>query len=136
MKKTNLTFLILMIAMLSFGQTEQTNTDNKSDIPLISASEAPNYIDKEVKVKAKVISTFFSEKSKGKPTYLNLDKKFPDNPMTVVIFESKLKELKINPKDYEGKTIIVKGKIKLRESASGKKYSIIINNQKQIEIVD
>jgi hypothetical protein len=136
MKKTNLTFLILMIAMLSFGQTEQTNTDNKSDIPLISASEAPNYIDKEVKVKAKVISTFFSEKSKGKPTYLNLDKKFPDNPMTVVIYESKLKELKINPKDYEGKTIIVKGKIKLRESASGKKYSIIINNQKQIEIVD
>lgn len=136
MKKTNLTFLILMIAMLSFGQTEQTNTDNKSDIPLISASEAPNYIDKEVKVKAKVISTFFSEKSKGKPTYLNLDKKFPDNPMTVVIFESKLKELKINPKNYEGKTIIVKGKIKLRESASGKKYSIIINNQKQIEIVD
>jgi exonuclease VII large subunit len=136
MKKTNLTFLILMIAMLSFGQTEQTNTDNKSDIPLISASEAPNYIDKEVKVKAKVISTFFSEKSKGKPTYLNLDKKFPDNPMTVVIFESKLKELKINPKNYEGKTIIVKGKIKLWASASGKKYSIIINNQKQIEIVD
>ena len=103
----------------------------------ISAIEASKKIGQYVIVKAIVVSTFFGEKLQGQPTYLNLDQKFPDNPMTVIIYSDQLKKLNINASDYEGKTIVVKGKMYLIPYENSKKKPCIkIYKKDQIKIVD
>lgn len=51
----------------------------------IPVKQAKYYIGEDITVCGLVVSTKYSEKSKTKPTYINLDKKFPDHIFTVVI---------------------------------------------------
>lgn len=131
--KTN--FLILTLIFTGFTQlvVGQIQTDT------ITAEEASQLIGEQVTIRAKVASVFYAKSSSGSPTFLNLDKNFPDNPIAVVIFEKELKELKINAQLYKGKTIIVTGKVGLykdEEKPNKNKSSIIIYSKDQIKIVD
>lgn len=131
--KTNFLILALIFTCfihLAFGQI-RTDT--------ITAEEASQLIGEQVIVRAKVASVFYAKSSSGSPTFLNLDKNFPDNPIAVVIFENELKKLKINAQLYKGKTIIVKGKVGLykdEEKPNKNKPSIIIYSKDQITITD
>jgi len=131
--KTN--FLILTLIFTGF--TQLTIGQTKSNI--ITAEEASQLIGEQVTIRAKVASVFYAKSSSGSPTFLNLDKNFPDNPIAVVIFENELKKLKINAQLYKGKTIIVTGKVGLykdEEKPNKNKPSIIIYSIDQIKIVD
>ena len=131
--KNNKPILLLIFIGLFHVSFSQTLTQ----FDTISANEASKRIGQYVIVKAKVVTTFFGEKLQGQPTYLNLDQKFPDNPMTVIILNDQLKKLKINASDYEGKTIIVKGKMYLLPYENSKKKPCIkIYNKDQIKIVE
>ena len=126
--KTN--FLILALIFSCFTQLVigQIQTDT------ITAEEAAQLIGEQVTIKAKVVSVFYAKSSSGGPTFLNLDKKFPDNPIAVVIFEKELKKLKLNTQLYKGKTIIVTGKVGVYKDEN--KPSIIIYSKDQIKVVN
>lgn len=127
MKTTILTLALIYtgFSQLVIGQT-QSNT--------ITAAEASKLIGEEVTIKAKVASVFYAKSSSGSPTFLNLDKNFPENPLAIVIFEKELKKLKINAQLYKGKTIVVTGKVSLYKEEN--KPSIIIDSKDQIKVVE
>lgn len=131
--KTNFLILALIFICLTQLAIGQIHTDT------ITAAEASQLIGEQVIIKAKVASVFYAKSSSGSPTFLNLDKTFPDNPIAVVIFEKELKKLKINAQLYKSKTIIVTGKVGLykdEEKPNKNKPSIVISSKDQIKVVD
>jgi len=66
---------------------------NQND--MLTVEKASKLIRKNVIVKGKVITVFYAKSSSGKPTFLNIDKDFPNNPLVVVIFEKNLKKLNL-----------------------------------------
>lgn len=124
------TILILLLIVFFQRTIAQTNLDT------ITALKASKLVGQQVIVKAKVATVFYAEKLVGKPTYLNLDKNFPNNPMAVLIYQAELTKLKINANDYKGKTIIVKGKVIEIPYENGKKPCIKIYNKNQIKIIE
>ncbi|MBK8352016.1 MAG: hypothetical protein IPL21_10060 [Saprospirales bacterium] len=112
-------------------------TQNLKLIDTISAEMAASKVGEEVMIKAKVVTVFFAKNSTGKPTFLNLVKPFPDNPIAIIIFENELKKLNINAVEYVGKTVIVKGIVKYykdEEKPYKNKASITIYDKKQLVV--
>jgi len=147
--------ILVVLIILIFSACEQTSTledrerqpdtlknENKkiiTEFDTITSFEAVHRIDQNVIVKGYVASVYYAEYSNGSPTFLNLEKAFPKNPIVVIIFEDVLNKLKINARQYENKTIIVKGKMIEyidEESPYEEKPSIIIYSNDQIQIVD
>ena len=52
----------------------------------ITASEAIHHVGETATVCGKVASTRYARRSTGKPTFLNLDKPYPDQILTAVIW--------------------------------------------------
>ena len=62
-----------------------------------TTKEAWDHVGEEAKVCGKVVSVYFSKRSKGRPTFINLDKPYPNQLFTVVVWEedrAKFQELK------------------------------------------
>lgn len=78
----------------------------------VTASQAKYFIGDECTVCGTVVATKFNENGKSNPTYINLDKKFPDQVFTVVIFGKDRVNFTYEPEKYlYGKTICIKGKV-------------------------
>jgi endonuclease G len=98
----------------------------------INTTQAIGFIGKDACVCGKVVSTKFSENGKTNPTYINLDKKFPDQVFTVMVFGQDRVNFSYKPEDFlQGKTICVKGKVGEFKGIP----QIIVNKEKQIEIL-
>lgn len=97
----------------------------------ISASDAQKFVGEKKNVCGMVASATYVIRTKGQPTFLNLDQPFPHEIFTVVIWGLDRKKFG-NPPDafYKGKTICVTGKIK---SYKGK-AEIIVDDPTQIKI--
>ncbi len=78
----------------------------------ITSTQAKNYLDKIVVVKGKVVSYRLASDG-GKTNYINIDKPFPDNDLSIVITNVFLEKLNIKPEALKGKYVYVKGKITL-----------------------
>lgn len=131
----NKNFLILFFLWTGF--LNLAYTQNLKLIDTISAEMAASKVGEEVMIKAKVVTVFFAKNSTGKPTFLNLVKPFPDNPIAIIIFENELKKLNINAIEYVGKTVIVKGIVKYykdEEKPYKNKASITIYDKKQLVV--
>lgn len=147
--------ILIVFIILIFTACEQTSTFQESeqqldtlkngtkkiitDLDTITSIDAAQRIGHDVIVKGYVATVFYARNSTGKPTFLNLEEAFPNNPIVVIIFENDLNKLKINAQQYANKTIIVKGKMieyKDEESPYEEKPSIIIYSNDQIKIVD
>ncbi len=98
----------------------------------INSTQAKDFIGKEKCVCGKVVSTKFSENGKTNPTYINLDKKYPEQVFTLMIFGQDRENFSYIPEEFlQGKTICVKGKIgEFRGTPQ-----IIADKEKQVEIV-
>ena len=77
----------------------------------ITAGEAKNHIGEQQTVCGKVVSTRFAERSRGKPTFLNLDRAYPDQIFTVVIWGSDRSKFGDPETSYRGHQICVTGRI-------------------------
>lgn len=78
----------------------------------ISTKEASNYIGQTKIVCGKVVSTYYARSSSGAPTFLNLDRPYPNNVFTAVIFEENRSNFRGQPeKVYKYKKICVAGLI-------------------------
>jgi len=128
-------FCMVMILVSCYGEHEHTkaaadlnpdeyfaakqyNPKATTDSPslagnVVSWSRAVDYIGNTVTVCGPVIDVYQSTASKGKPTFINIGKPYPDpERFTVIIWENNRAKFSQAPENcYEGKTICVTGKI-------------------------
>jgi len=118
-----LTALILAGLFFISGLSAQTN--------YITPEEASKYIGKTKTVCGEVVSTNYAARSRGQPTFLNLDQPYPNQIFTVVIWGSERNKFKSPPEIfYRGKSVCVTGVI---DTYRGKPQ-IIVRDPSQIVI--
>jgi len=67
-----------LFSLLAFNTAAQTNK--------ITAAEAKDHVGETRTVCGKVASTHFASKTKGEPTFLNLDEPYPKEVFTILIW--------------------------------------------------
>ena len=98
----------------------------------ISAKDASKHIGEEQTVCGVVASTKYATKSKRQPTFLNLDKPYPNQIFTILIWGADRAKFKQPPEHfYRGKKVCVRGLIQAFKG----KPEIIVNDPSQITIV-
>ena len=97
----------------------------------IKPADAGKYVGEKKTVCGMVASATYAVRTKGQPTFLNLDQPYPNQIFTVLIWGSDRKKFSDPPETfYKGKTICVTGLIK---SFRGKP-EIIVKDPSQIGI--
>jgi hypothetical protein len=77
----------------------------------ISAAEAKNHVGEKATVCGDVASTHYAARSRGNPTFINLDKPYPNQIFTVLIWGSDRPKFGDPEEAYRGKHICVTGKL-------------------------
>lgn len=95
-----------------------------------SASKAKYHIGESATICGKVVSTYYAYNSNGEPTFLNLDRPYPNNIFTVVIWGNVRDNFDRPEKKYKYKNVCVSGYI---DSYNGIPQ-IEIESKKQIVI--
>ena len=80
---------------------------------MVRAHEAAEYAGEFAMVCGVVASASYVESSRGKPTYLNFDKPYPEHDFSAIIFGKNRKNFEVKPETLEGYKACVYGKIKL-----------------------
>ena len=96
----------------------------------LTASEAKEHFGENATVCGQVVSTRYADSTKGQPTFLNLDKPYPNQIFTVVIWGSNRSKFKAPEDEYKDKKLCVSGKI----TAYAGLPEIIADDPKQIRI--
>jgi hypothetical protein len=94
------------------------------------AAEAKDHFGESATVCGQVASTQYAASSKGQPTFLNLDKPYPNQIFTVVIWGDNRSKFGTPESGYKGKNICVSGKI----TAYAGLPEIVVDDPKQIRI--
>ncbi len=119
--------VLVSVLALACGVVSAQESKTNSIPPKIPASEAKEHVNVEATVSGKVIELYKTEKL----VRLNLDKAFPNQPFTVVIFATKTNLFPELDK-LKGKTIEVTGKItEYRDQPQ-----IILVSTNQLKIVE
>lgn len=124
-------------AELWMNKSEKNNVEEAGPLPSkrgqYNTLEAKNMIEKNCKICGKVVSVKYSVKSKGMPTHINLDKKFPNHVFSATIWGSDRKNFSYAPeKELLGKNICIRGKVHEYKKIP----QITITNEKQIIFLD
>jgi len=77
----------------------------------IQAADAKDHIGERATVCGQVASTHFAERSKGEPTFINLDKPYPNQIFTILIWGSDRAKFGDPERTYSGKHVCVTGRI-------------------------
>lgn len=110
---------LFLLSSISFAQKQ------------ISLEEIPQNIDKKVKICDKIYGSYVI-KSNG-ITLLNVGNPYPDNPLTLAIFQKDLKNFSYVPADFlPEKSFCVTGKLIIYKD----KPEIILKSEKDINIVE
>ncbi len=100
--------------------------------PLIRLSDLEKNEGKSIKVCAEVAGTFYNQKSEQKPTFLNLEKPYPNQSLTVMIEEKYRAQFPEAPeKYYLNKHICVTGKVEFYRD----RPEIKVKGPDQIEVL-
>ena len=91
--------LVLLIIQPALAQKKLTGT------------EAKDHVGETATVCGNVVSTRYASTTKGQPTFLNLDKPYPNQIFTVVIWGSNRSKFGKPEVEYNEKRICVTGKI-------------------------
>ena len=94
----------------------------------ITAAEAGKHVGESATVCGLVVSAHYAATSKAQPTFLNLDKAYPNQPFTAVIFGTDRPKFSAPETAMLGKHICVTGKIELYRGKS----EIIVHEPDQI----
>ena len=123
--------LVLMFAGLILSRIYRPEPSNPEPEVQINASEAENHIGKAAKVCGKVASSEFLPQIKGKPTFLNLGRPYPNQFFTVVIWNDDRNRWRQSPKKlYAKQKICVIGVIETHKNIP----QIIVKMPGQIEL--
>jgi micrococcal nuclease len=77
----------------------------------LTTAEAKQHLGETATVCGKVVSTRYASSTKGQPTFLNLDKPYPEQIFTVVIWGSARSKFGRPEVDFRDKQICISGKI-------------------------
>ena len=77
----------------------------------LTAAEAKNHVGETAIVCGRVASSHFAEKSKGQPTFLNLDKPYPNAIFTILIWGTDRQKFGKAEETYRDKNVCVSEKI-------------------------
>ena len=94
----------------------------------LTAAEAKDHIGETATVCGSVVSTHYAPGTKGQPTFLNLDKPYPNQVFTVLIWGENRSKFGTPESEYKGKRICVTGKITEYKAAP----EIVVNDPGQI----
>lgn len=78
----------------------------------IPAAEAKNHIGERATVCGNVVSTHYAARTKGSPTFLNLDEPYPRQIFTILIWGSDRPKFGDPEAKYDNKRVCVTGLIK------------------------
>jgi len=106
--------------LFAFNTAAQTNK--------ITAAEAKDHVGETGTVCGKVVSTHYAAKSKGEPTFLNLDEPYPKEVFTILIWGSDRAKFGAPETKYKDAKVCVTGKITSRRE----KPEIIATEPSQI----
>lgn len=98
--------LLSLLALTSFGVNAQSPQVKK-----LTTVEAKDHIGEQATVCGKVASTRYAATSRGKPTFLNLDKPYPSQVFTVLIWGENREKFGTPEEKYREKQVCVTGKI-------------------------
>ncbi len=93
-------FLVLLSTGFVFAQSR------------VTASEAKNHVGESATVCGDVVSTHYAARTKGSPTFLNLDKPYPNQIFTILIWGSDRSKFGDPEEKYGNKKVCVTGLIK------------------------
>ena len=96
----------------------------------LTAAQAKDHFGETTTVCGEVVTTSYADSSKGHPTFLNLDKPYPNQIFTVVIWGENRAKFGKPEEDYKGKRICVSGKI----TAYAGKPEIVVSDPKQVKV--
>jgi hypothetical protein len=114
-------FLVVSINVMSIAFSADT----------ITPEDAINYIGQQATVCGNVASVHFSSKSKGQPTFINLNRPYPHQIFTILIWGSDRSKFSSTPeKYYNNKKICVSGTIQQYKGMP----EIIAKSSSQIEV--
>jgi DNA/RNA endonuclease YhcR with UshA esterase domain len=122
MRRVSAVVLVLLaLSILTAADTPQQ----------LTAAEAAKHVGEYAKVCGEVVSTKYASSSRGQPTFLNLDKPYPDHIFTIVIWGDNRSKFDQPEVKYKDKQVCVTGTI---ETYSGKPQ-IIARSPEQIKIM-
>lgn len=99
----------------------------------VEASEASRFVGTSRAVVGTVAGTKHDASKQGRPTFLDIDYPYPNNVLTVVIFDNDRKKFPAPPETlFSGKRIRVTGLIKEYKG----KPEVVVSQPNQIEILD
>jgi hypothetical protein len=96
----------------------------------LTAVEARAHIGEQATVCGKVASTRYAATTRGRPTFLNLDKAYPNQVFTVLIWGDSREKFGAPEQTYRDKQICVTGKITEYRNAP----EIVANEPQNIEV--
>ncbi|SRR6266567_6580728 len=94
---------IPVVAVLSAALVHAQNS--------ISSAEAKDHVGEIATVCGDVVSTHYAARSRGNPTFINLDKPYPNQIFTIVIWGSDRPKFGDPEETYRGKQICATGEI-------------------------
>src|SRR5580698_3827598 len=100
MKFAHLLALLLLLAIPTFAQHH------------FAASEARAHVGETATVCGEVVSTRYASSTRGRPTFLNLDKPYPGQIFTIVIWGEDRSKFGAPEETYQGKHACVTGRIR------------------------
>jgi DNA/RNA endonuclease YhcR with UshA esterase domain len=77
----------------------------------LTAAEAKDHVGETATVCGSVVSARYAASTKGQPTFLNLDKPYPNRVFTVLIWGENRSKFGTPESEYKGKRICITGKI-------------------------
>jgi len=77
---------------------------------VLTAAQAKDHVGETATVCGKGVSARYSDKSRGQPTFLNLDRPYPNHIFTIVIWGSDRSKFNTPEDAYRDKQICVTGK--------------------------
>jgi hypothetical protein len=96
----------------------------------ISAAEAKDHVGEKATICGEVISTHYAARSRGNPTFLNIDKAYPNQIFTVVVWGRDLPKFGDPEGTYRGKQVCVTGKISIYRRVP----EVVANEPSQIKV--
>ena len=117
MKKIFFLFVIVNLSLAGYAQQE------------IDIADAAKHEGDSVTICTKIFGARYFETSKGAPTLLNAGAKFPDNPLTVVIYGENRAAFANKPEEfYIDKKVCVTGRVSIFKG----KPQIVISKETEI----
>jgi hypothetical protein len=103
---------------------------NAQQLKKLTAVEAKDHIGEQATVCGKVASTRYAATTRGKPTFLNLDKPYPNQIFTILIWGENRDKFGTPEEKYRDKQVCASGKITEYRGAP----EIIASDPQSIEV--